>query len=450
MRNLRLVSMMMGLLMSLCLGLHGQTLSLDTCLTLALEHNAAVKNAELSVEMAELVKKQAFTKYFPNVSGIALGYYALHPLVEYGVDDIDNATARQWLHNFYMEYGHALGIPESLSLAEKGMSVGATLMQPVFMGGQIAFGNKLASVGVEAAELQKELQQQEILLKTEQSYWLVDSLKAKLQTVVAALDFLDTLYRDVEGACNAGLLTRNELLKVSLKRTEMRSSLLRVQNGIQLAQRALCQMIGVPYDENVQLGDTIPAVMPTPESLYSDMDAAVFNRKETRLLQLQMEAARLQQKMILGEALPHLMVGAGISYGNLIFDDYATNGLVFASLQVPLTAWWENAYKQKEAALKMQRARNDYEDLTEKMSLETAQAWNNLQERYAQIALAEATVAEADANLQTVSQNYQSGLASVSDLLEAQALYQQALDQQIDMRIDYRMAEVRYRQIVLK
>ena len=209
-------------------------------------------------------------------------------------------------------------------------------------------------------------------------------------------------------------------------------------------------MIGVLYDENVQLGDTIPAVMPTPESLYSDMDAAVFNRKETRLLQLQMEAARLQRKMVLGEALPHLMVGAGVAYGNLIFDDYSTNGLVFASLQVPLTGWWENAYKQKEAALKLQHARNDYEDLTEKMSLETNQAWNNLQERYAQMDLAEVTVAEADANLQTVSQNYHAGLASVSDLLEAQALYQQALDQQIDMRIDYRMAEVRYRQLVLK
>ena len=450
MRNLRIAIMMVGLCMSLSVGLHAQTLSLDTCLTLALEHNAAVKNAELSVEMAKLVKKQAFTKYFPNVSGMALGYYALHPLVEYGIDDIDNATARQWLHNFYMQYGHALGIPESLSFAEKGVSVGATLIQPVFMGGQIVYGNKLAGVGVEAAELQQDLQQQEILLKTEQSYWLVVSLKAKRQTVVAALDFLDTLYRDVEGAFNAGLVTKNEVLKVSLKRTEMQSTLLRIQNGIQLAQRALCQMIGVSYDENIQLGDTIPAVMPAPESLYADMDAAVSNRTETRLLQLQMEAARLQRKMVLGEALPHLMVGAGIAYGNLIFDDYSTNGLVFASLQVPLTGWWENAYKQKEATLKLQRARNEYEDLTEKMSLETTQAWNNLQERYAQLGLAEVSVAEADANLQTVRQNYRAGLASVSDLLEAQALYQQALDQQTDMRIDYRMAEVRYRQLVLK
>ncbi|MBO4488040.1 MAG: TolC family protein [Bacteroidales bacterium] len=450
MRNLKIAIMIMGLCMSLSLGLQGQSLSLDSCLTLALQHNAAVKNAALSVEMARMVKKQAFTKYFPNVSGTALGYHALHPLVEYGIDDIDNATARQWLHNFYMEYGHALGIPESLSFAEKGVTVGATLMQPVYMGGQIVHGNQLAGVGVEAAQLQYELQQQEVLLKTEQSYWLVVSLKAKRETVMAALDFLDTLYRDVEGAFKAGLLTRNEVLKVSMKRTEMQSNMLRIQNGIQLAQRALCQMIGVPYDEQLQLVDTIPAVMPVPESLYADMEEAVANRKETRLLQLQMEATQLQRKMVLGEALPHLMVGAGIAYGNLIFDDYSTNGLVFASLQVPLTAWWENSYKLKEASLKQQVARNDYEDYTEKMSLETMQVWNNLQERYAQIGLAEVTVAEAEANLQTVRQNYQAGLSSVSDLLEAQALYQQALDQQTDMRIDYRMAEVRYRQLVSK
>jgi len=400
------------------------------------------------VEMARLVKKQAFTKYFPNISGVALGYYSLNPLVEFDIDDIDNAAARQWLHNFYMQYGHAMGLPESISFAEKGVSVGATLVQPVFMGGQIAHGNQLARVGVEAAELQCDLKEQEVLLQTEQSYWLVVSLKAKRQTVISALAFLDTLYRDAEGAQSAGLLTRNEVLKVSLKRTEMQSNLLRIQNGIQLAQRALCQMIGIPYADDIELTDTLAAGMQSPDGLFADPESAVSKRLETRLLDLQIDAARLQRKMVVGEALPHLMVGAGFAYGNLIFEDYASNGLVFASLQVPLTGWWENAYKQKEATLKLQSAQRDYADLTEKMALETRQAWNTLVERYAQLDLAEKMVEEASANLETTRQNYEAGLLPVSDLLEAQALYCQALDQQVDFRIDYKMASSRYQQLV--
>ena len=86
-------------------------LSLDSCKALALRNNLEIKNAALDVEAAQEVKKQAFTKYFPNVSVIAGGYYAAKPLFEYGIDDIENANARQWLHNLYYEYGAAIGLP---------------------------------------------------------------------------------------------------------------------------------------------------------------------------------------------------------------------------------------------------------------------------------------------------------------------------------------------------
>ena len=127
-----------------------QHLTLDSCKALALRNNVAARNADLQVEAAREVKKQAFTKYFPNVKGFAGGYYALKPLFEYTIDDIDNAAARQWLHNLYFEYGAAMGLPNSISFCEKGMSVGAMAVQPIFMGGQIVNGNRLAQVGVRA------------------------------------------------------------------------------------------------------------------------------------------------------------------------------------------------------------------------------------------------------------------------------------------------------------
>ena len=92
-----------------CATMSAQSLSLDSCKALALRNSAAVKNAALDVAAAQEVKKQAFTKYFPNVSVMAGGYYAASPLIEYSIDDIENATARQWLHNLYYEYGGSCG-----------------------------------------------------------------------------------------------------------------------------------------------------------------------------------------------------------------------------------------------------------------------------------------------------------------------------------------------------
>ena len=156
-----------------------QTLTLDSCKALAMRNNVEVKNAALNVEAAREVKKQAFTKYFPNVSVMAGGYYAAKPLFEYGIDDIENANARQWLHNLYYEYGAAIGLPDRITLCENGVMAGATVVQPVYMGGQIVNGNRLADVGVAASEYQSQLTNDQVQQQVE---------KAKASAAAAAAE----------------------------------------------------------------------------------------------------------------------------------------------------------------------------------------------------------------------------------------------------------------------
>lgn len=411
----------------------GQSLTLDSCLKAAGARNLTLENARLDVLAAEQVKRQAFTKYFPTVSATALGYRALNPMFEYGIGDIDNAQVRQDLYNLWSEYGGSIGIPPSISLAEKGTAVAATAMQPLYAGGRIVNGNRLAQLGVEAAQLQQELSQEKVLLSVEESYWLVVSLYEKRHTVLQALDFLDTLGRDVLTAEEAGLITRNDRLKVALKRDEMRSNLLKVENGIQLATMALCQLSGIEYSPTLRLTDTVAT---EPSDIDVRIAEAVARRKESRLLALNVQAEQLKKKMIVGEALPQLAIGVGASYGNLIVDRYSANGLAFATLQVPLTDWWATTHKAKEQEIRIQQAENSSRDLTEKMALETEQAIHNVQEAQAQVALAESTLYNAKENLESVLTNYEAGLVPVSELLEARTLYSQAQDQFTEARID--------------
>lgn len=415
--------------------LASQPLTLDSCKAHALRNNVTIQNAQLDVQAAEQVKKQAFTKYFPSVNATALGYHAINPLLELGIDDIGNAQARNYLYDLYAEYGSAMGLPNSLDFCKQGLSVGATLMQPVFAGGRIVNGNKLATVGVEAAKLQSELSQEQVLLTVEENYWLIISLYEKRQTILQALALLDTLHRDIITAQEAGLVTANDPLKVTLKENEMRSNLLKVENGIVLATMALCQLTGLPYSPDLTLSDTVVIV---ETDATTDVSAAVAQRKESALLDMSVRAEQLKKKMIVGEALPQVAVGAGASYGSMVLDRYSANGLAFATVQVPLTNWWETSHKIKEQNIRIQQAENTRADLTGKMALEVQQAVNNVQEAYAQIALAESTVRDASANLATARVNFEAGLIPVSEFLEAQTLHSQALNQLTDARIDYR------------
>ena len=424
-----------------------QTLTLDSCKALAMRNNAEVKNAALNVEAAREVKKQAFTKYFPNVSVMAGGYYAAKPLFEYGIDDIENASARQWLHNLYYEYGAAIGLPDRITLCENGVMAGATVVQPVYMGGQIVNGNRLADVGVAASEYQSQLTNDQVQQQVEETYWQTVSLIEKRKTLRQALTFLDTLHRDVTTAADAGLVTKNDILKVTLKEDEMRSNLLRVENGITLSTMLLCQMIGVEYSEDLTLADTVAASLKREGPSNSEITDAVYRRTEKQLLDLQVRAEELKKNMAIGESVPHVMIGATASYGNLVFDHASANALAFATVQVPLTGWWETAHKIRQQNYLIQKAENERADYVEKMELETRQAWCNVEEARSQVTLAESSVRNAEANLHDTKANFEAGLVPVSELLEAQTLLLQAQNQRTDALIDLKVKAERYRML---
>ena len=416
--------------------LFAQGLSLDSCRHLAMHNNVAVRNAALDVAAAKEAQRQLFTKYFPNVTASFGGYYALNPLIEYDIEDVQNAAARNWLHNLYYEYGAALGLSDKLSLCENGLLMGATAVQPIFMGGQIVNGNRLAKIGVEASKLKSQLTQDKVLQQTEETYWLIVSLLEKRKTLQQAIVFLDTLHRDVTAAQQAGLVTQNDTLKVVLKQYEMRSNQLKLENGILLATMALCQSVGIEYAPDLTLSDTLDKDALMREIARMQEPLSSDNRKESQLLDLNVQAEQLKKKITVGETLPHLMAGANVSYGNPIFDKYSANGLAFFTLQVPITNWWETSHKMKQQDYEIKKAINNREDLMQKMMLEMRQAWQELQQSQAQMQLQELTLRDAETNLFTARVNYEAGMIPVADLLEAQTLYRQSQDQTIDAWVD--------------
>ena len=431
-----------------CVTMSAQSLTLDSCKVLALQNNAAVKNAVLDVKAAQEVKMQARTKYFPQVSATGIGYIPAKPLIEYGIDDIGSAAARQQLHNLYYEYGAAMGLSDKISLCDGGLGVGVTALQPIFMGGQIVGGNALADVGVSASYYKSQLTRDQILQQVEETYWQTVSLIEKRKTLLQAITFLDTLHRDVTGAAEAGLVTRNDILKVELKQNEMQSNLLKVNNGITLSSMFLCQIIGIEYNENLTLTDTISQTMREDIPTDADIRNAVYRRAEKQLLDCQVSAEKLKKDIAIGESVPHLMIGASASYGSLIFDRYDYNALAFMTLQVPLTGWWETAHKIRQQNYLIQKAENERSDYVEKMELETRQAWYNIEEAHSQVTLAESSMRSAEANLHDTKANFDAGLVPISELLEAQTLLLQTQNQRTDALIDLKVKAERYKMLI--
>lgn len=419
-------------------------LTVIDCIDLALQNNISLKNNQLEVEKARLTKKEAQTLYLPTVTAQAMAFDAINPLLSFGIEDFDNAFVRQTLYNLYAQYGALLGLKKEYTYGKDGVLMNAMALEPVYTGGRIYNGNKLAALGIEAAEYQAKIKEDEVCLQTESLYWQIVALQEKIATLDLLDQLLDTLDKDLAGAIEAGLMMPTDQFKVTVKKNENQLNRKKVEDGITLLKMLLAQYIDVDW-QTMELTDTL-GLDNNPSSFYRDASTAVAFRKESHLLNLSLQAEKYKKKLTLGEALPSLMVGGSFNYHNLL-DNSKPNAMVFAVLQIPITDWHKTAYKLKKHNFDKEIAENNRRDFTEQMTLQTNQAWFNLQQSSLRINMAQTALHDAEANLKITQDYYEAGLVSLSDLLEAQTMLKNSHDELTDSRVEYRLNLVKYKQL---
>ena len=436
------------------ISVQAQVLTLDSCLSLARQNNKELRRAELDIDKAQQVKNQAFTNYFPQVKATAMGYHSLHPMVEVGIEDVGNASVRDLLTTLYGNYGAALGLDNTLSLFQYGYLAGITALQPVYMGGKIVAGNQLAKVGVEAAKLQTEITERDLLEQVEESYWLVVGLTEKQNTLQTYTALLDTVHRTVQVAVNAGLALQTDLLQVELRQSEIQRTQIQLDNGLALAKRALWQSLG--KTSPVQIGDGLDGVKFETIQADSALQAPPLKVEEGKsiessLLSLQVRAVELQRRMDIADALPQVAVGAHYGYSNMqanfLRDGLGSktgNGAVFVTVSVPLTDWWETGHKIREDNIAVEQARLEEQNTNELLSLRTQQAYDNMVEAYSLVSENRHAVDIARENYRLSGVNYRAGMGTITDLLTAQASLLQAENDLTDAIIAYKVNMRRY------
>ena len=348
-----------------------RTYTLDECLQQALANNVRMKNAENNKNIAAQDKKNAFTKYFPSVSATGGGF-----------------IASNGLFNFEMS-------PEmQMSLMKNGVIGGVSASMPIFTGGQIVNGNKLAEVGEEVSRLQYNMSENEVRLTTENYFLQIITLKEKLQTLAAVETQLVQLTKDVEASVEAGITTRNDLLQIRLRQNETQSSRIQVENALALSRNLLAQYMGLGVD-SVDVAFPMNNQLPeNPSSLFEVPENALVRTSEYHLLQQNLKTSRLQKDIAVGKNLPTVALGGGYFYENLMDKDH-TFWMGFATVSIPLTAWWGGSHDIKKQKLQVRNAENQLEDQSQMLMIRMQQTWNDLNDAYKQVGIALSSIEQA-------------------------------------------------------
>ena len=428
--------------MGCALSASAQTYTLEQIKDSALHNNIAIRSAKYNIATAQQQRKEAFTKYFPNVSGTGLWFNANKGMAQTTLnlsESLSPELGAALAQSLPPEALADLGNPISISMMKNGTIGSLMAVQPVFAGGQIINGNKLAKVGEDVSRLQLQLSENEVEKTAEQYFWQLASMQEKMKTIEAVDTLLAGIHNDVDVAVRAGLVMPNDLLQVQLRQNDLASQRLKLQNGISIVRLLLSQYCGLRDTSFV-----ITFKSEIPENIKSLM-FNVQSLPEYQLLGKQVEATNLQKKLAVGQNLPSVAVGAGYNYHNLL-DANTTFGMVFATVSVPISDWWAGSHAIKRRKIEHQKAVEQLEDNAQLLQIRMQNAWNGVEESYQQLLLAQRSIEQATENLRLNRNYYKAGISKMSDLLEAQMLYQQSCDRRTDAFADYQNHLLEYKQ----
>ena len=333
---------------------------------------------------------------------------------------------------------------------------GINLTQPIYAGGKIVAANKMASVGQDIYRQQLRATRMDVIADAEKTYWTYVGVLEKVEMTKSYLALMDSIYEMTNNSVEIGMTNRQSLLRVNTRRSEILYRLNQAQAGADICRMALCRVIGV--------SDTT-SIHPTESIVINDilpvMNDDVSNRPEAIMLDKSIEIKKHEVTMTRADFLPVVGLQLGWSaYGNLKMKGWSqdemgnpfpytstTNDNGFSgilSVQIPLFHWGEGIKKVRHAKLDVENARLSLQRNTKLMQLEARQNYSNIVTGLELITSADKAMNEANENLRMMREQYEVGLNTLTDLLEAQSQWQSSYSNLIEAQTQYRINQVEY------
>ena len=432
--------------------MHAQRLlTLEACRNLAIQNNKELQISGEKIKMADNEKKAAFTKYFPQLS--ANGAYMWNQkdinLLDMGALSSSLSSSLGGLAQLPMIQHLMSGVNDMQHLDVQNIWVGnVSLVQPVFMGGKIVNYNQITKFAKQLAESMNNLQLQDLIYKTDETYWQVISLVNKKKLADAYVDLLRKMDSDVTAMIYEGVATEADGLSVKVKLNEAEMAQTKVENGLALTRMLLAQICGLSLEEDLSLADEKLDNFPVETTQASaDLNEAFMNRNELRSLDLATKIYKRKERIALAEMLPNVALAANYFVTNPnVFNgfknDFAGMFNVGVMVKVPLSGWWEGTYRRNSAKAETRIKTLEWQDAREKIELQVNQSVYKVNEAGKKLIASSRNMENAEENLRRANFGFEEGVIPALNLMEAQTAWVSARSSLIDAQIEVKLTEV--------
>jgi outer membrane protein TolC len=433
-------------------------LNLPECKRMALQNNQAHKSQQELTQAAAAQQKSAFTDFLPQLSASG-GYLRTNKKFSYSTPDlalpvtdaqgnvifVTDAEGNPVLdsNGEVIVENWAILPSQDLEFGEEEIYLASlNLTQPIFTGGKLLEKYKISKYSQEISAAQSDLSRQELLVKTEKYFWRVISLQSKVKLADQYKAAVDKHVADLRHYLDEGVITPNILLEAQVKQNEAELLQIKAQNGLQLATFALNQLLGRPLASDLKLSGNLD------EITIKQSEGVV--RPELEIMQNMVNISSSLKRVARSNYLPNIVLNASYNWlnpnpYNSLQEEFGSDWQVGIMAELKLFGWNKRGFQLAASEHQQRAAQHKLQETEELIALEQSKAQYSLQEAAKKVELTRKSVQQAAENMQAVEDKFQAGLAKSSEVLDAQALWQQAVAEEISAKTEYQIENIKSR-----
>jgi outer membrane protein TolC len=410
-------------------------LNLQETIDAALTANLGLKQAEAEVKAAQAAKNARTTEFLPTLS------------TRYSYIRRDQPTSQ------------SLGVPgagitDVLINPEDEYNFITSFSQPIFTGFALLNQYKIASLGLDAAEIRQKLTRQDIILDAKNAYFsilktqkLLDVAQITVKQITAQKDVAENMYQ-------VGMSPLNDLLQSQVQLANAKQTLITAQNNLAIAKSQFNTLLIRPVNAPVAIVDILD-YKPFEYDIDYCLAQAKKNRLEIQTADLEVQISQKDYKLTQRDYYPTVNLEGNYYRRGTDWDVSGGEGVAdkkFWDIRATATwnfwEWGRTTYGVREKLQRLSQAKYRQQQIQVDIDQEVKQAFLRTKESEQNIVTIEKAIEQAKENLRITEERYKEQVSTITDVLVAQTLFTETMTNYYNALYDYKIAKaVLYRAI---
>jgi len=416
----------------------GKLLSLDDCISMALKNNCDLKIQEQAIREARAKSSQVSSLRLPRLDFDA-SYLRFSDVMEANIAEKMTGLPFQ-LPETVLRFGD-----------EDNYSLKFSLSQPLFTGFKLSNNLKASQSQVQAELAVKDEKANNLIFQVKQTYYhLLSAFKLK-EVAATSLHVIEAYLKDLQAMYQQGMLDRNEVLKVEIKKAETELLINQANNKIAVLKNLLLNLTGIALDSAIDIDQDLE-FKPMPTDFNNALEKAYAKRPELAGLAFNIQALDHVSKAARGEYFPMISLVGAYEYGkpglNKLENEWMDYWTVGIAAKWNIWDWGNKGAQIQQAKASLEKLKQTREKIKQQILLDVQQAFLQKQEAEQRVAVYQQVKLQAEENFRLVGDRFHQGLEKNTDFLNAEAQLTKAKIDEVRAIADFYIAVANFERTI--